>query len=332
MSCSTIPDLTGGQVVFDPENAHRRKSSLVLNEAPKLAGRQADQRKASSCIVHKLLDKERPALDKKLHYIDEGRFRSEAADGTSTPQEETQVVRSRLLTKKQLADMAMGVRSLAKKLGSLKVKLKIKTVFLLTKIHDASLIAKMREVVTWLLSKERDAPYIVWVENIFEHNEIFDAKSLVAEEPSREGRLKFWNTEAARKHPHAFDFVITLGGDGTVLYASWLFQRVVPPVLSFALGSLGFLTKFDFEQYHETLTRAFRDGVTISLRLRFEVTLMRSRSHMKATDQRDLIDELIGEERGDDRTHKPECTFEILNDVVVDRGPNPSKRCLAASE
>ena len=315
--------------MFDPENAHRRKSSLVLNEAPKLAGRQADRSKASSCIVHKLLDKERPPLDKKPHYIEGDRIRNEAVDGTSTPQEDTQVVRSRLLTKKQLADMAMGVRSLAKRLRSVKVKLKIKTVFLLAKIHDTSLIAKMREVVKWLLSKERDAPYIVWVEDIFEQNETFDAKSLVAEEPSSEGRLKFWNTEAARKHPQAFDFVITLGGDGTVLYASWLFQRVVPPVLSFALGSLGFLTKFDFEQYHEILTRAFRDGVAISLRLRFEVTLMRSRSYLRATDERDLIDELIAEERGDDRTHNPECAFEILNDVVVDRGPNPSKRCRA---
>ncbi len=246
-------------------------------------------------------------------------------DGTSTPQEDIQVVRSRLLTKKQLADMAMGVRSLAKKLGSLKVKLKIKTIFLLTKIHDPTLILKTREVVRWLLSKERDAPYIVWVENILEHNETFDAKSLLAEDPSHEGRLKYWTTEVTKKRPHTFDIVVTLGGDGTVLYASWLFQRVVPPVLSFALGSLGFLTKFDFEQYPDTLSKAFRDGVTISLRLRFEGTLMRSRSNSRAMDQRDLVDELIGEEREDNRTHRPECTFEILNDVVVDRGPSPSE-------
>lgn len=221
--------------------------------------------------------------------------------------------------------MAMGVRNLAKKLGSLKVKLKIKTVFVLTKIHDDTLIAKTRELVRWLLSKDRDAPYIVWIENILEHNETFDAKGLLAEDPSHEGRLKYWDKEVTKRRPHTFDFVVTLGGDGTVLYASWLFQRVVPPVLSFALGSLGFLTKFDFEQYQETLTKAFRDGVTISLRLRFEGTLMRSRPRPRATEQRDLVDELIGEEREDNRTHRPECTFEILNDVVVDRGPNPSK-------
>jgi len=319
-----ISSLTSHQVVFDPENAHRRKSSIVPSEAPKLARREADLRKASSCIVHRFLDKERSPYDRKLQNIDEDVFKNGIIDDTSTPQEDMQVVRSRLLTKKQLADMAMGVRNLAKKLGSLKVKLKIKTIFVLTKIQDDTLIAKTRDVVQWLLSKERGAPYIVWVENILEHNRKFDAPGLLAEDVSREGRLKYWDKELTRKRPHTFDFVVTLGGDGTVLYASWLFQRVVPPVLSFALGSLGFLTKFDFDQYQETLTRSFRDGVTISLRLRIEGTLMRSRPREKVTEQRDLVDELIGEEREDNRTHKPECTFEILNDVVVDRGPNPS--------
>lgn len=300
----------------------------MLNEAPKLARREADQYKASSCIVHKFLETQRPHFDTRLHYIEEDQVRNGNIDGISTPQEDVAVVRSRLLTKKQLADMAMGVRSLAKKLGSLRVKLRIKTVFLLTKIHDDTLIVKTREVVRWLLSNDRDAPYIVWVENILEHNEKFDAKGLLAEDPSHEGRLKYWDSEVTKKRPHTFDFVITLGGDGTVLYASWLFQRVVPPVLSFALGSLGFLTKFDFEEYRDTLTKAFRDRVTISLRLRFEGTLMRSRPRAQKTEQRDLVNELIGEEREDNRTHKPDCTFEILNDVVVDRGPNPSKSCV----
>ena len=120
---------------------------------------------------------------------------------------------------------------------------------------------------------------------------------------------------------------MTLGGDGTVLYASWLFQRIVPPVLSFALGSLGFLTKFDFNNYQDTLTRAIRDGVTVSLRLRFECTIMRANADVPEGTHRDLVEEVIGEESEDGRTHKPEKTFEILNDIVVDRGPNPSKSC-----
>ena len=109
-----------------------------------------------------------------------------------------------------------------------------------------------------------------------------------------------------------------------MLYSSWLFQRIVPPVLSFAMGSLGFLTKFDFGDFESTLTKAFREGVVVSLRLRFEGTVMRSqnRNH-KPT--KDLVEELIGDESDDHLTHKPDNTFEILNDIVVDRGPNPSK-------
>ena len=68
---------------------------------------------------------------------------------------------SRLLTKRQLSDMAWGVRELSKKLGAIRLKLKVKTVFLLTKAHDEELIKYTRRVAEWLLSKERDTPYIV---------------------------------------------------------------------------------------------------------------------------------------------------------------------------
>ena len=112
------------------------------------------------------------------------------------------------------------------------------------------------------------------------------------------------------------------------MYASWLFQRIVPPVLSFALGSLGFLTKFDYATFPETLTTAFVDGVTVSLRLRFEGTVMRSQ---KKGQHHDLVEELIGTEAENDYTHRPDGSYEILNDIVVDRGPNPSTPVLQPS-
>ena len=117
--------------------------------------------------------------------------------------------------------------------------------------------------------------------------------------------------------------IAQLGGDGTVLYASWLFQRIVPPVLSFALGSLGFLTKFDFMQHRSILSRAFEEGVVVSLRLRFECTVMRTQTKERSPNK-DLVEELVGKDRQNEATHKPAGSYEILNDVVVDRGPNPS--------
>ena len=41
------------------------------------------------------------------------------------------------------------------------------------------------------------------------------------------------------------DLAVTLGGDGTILHVSSLFdQDAVPPVLSFSMGTLGFLLPF----------------------------------------------------------------------------------------
>lgn len=126
------------------------------------------------------------------------------------------------------------------------------------------------------------------------------------------------------------DDVDQLGGDGTVLYASWLFQNVAPPVLSFALGSLGFLTKFDFDDFRHILTEVFHSGLTVNMRLRLEATIMRAQNHKTALPRshksRDLVGELIGEGIDDNHTHQPEATRDILNDLVLDRGPNPSKR------
>ncbi|KAI0112676.1 ATP-NAD kinase [Hypoxylon sp. NC0597] len=261
-------------------------------------------------------------------------------------------INSRLLTKKQLSDMAWGVRELSRRLGSMRLKFKARRIFLLTKIYDRELIPKTREVVKWLLSCHRDVRYTVYVEEGLKNNKEFDAPGLleelhaeyilnlqassVAPRSLLECRLRYWTEKVCRRRPHKFDFVITLGGDGTVLYASWLFQRIVPPVLSFALGSLGFLTKFDFTDYQKILDTAFKEGVTVSLRLRFEGTVMRSQKKPSQVSQneyvdekgahrkRDLVEELIGEERDDERTHRPERTFEVLNEIVIDRGPNPT--------
>ncbi|KAI1485553.1 ATP-NAD kinase [Biscogniauxia mediterranea] len=264
---------------------------------------------------------------------------------------EQEGLHSRLLTKKQLSEMAWGVRELSRRLGSVRLKFKAQTIFLLTKIYDHDLIPKTREVAKWLLSEGRDVQYTVYVQSNLKDNKQFDVPGLMEElrqDYIKAGkmnedtsidvlsrRLRYWKEDICRLRPHTFDFVITMGGDGTVLYASWLFQRIVPPVLSFSLGSLGFLTKFDFIDYQNILTTAFRDGVTVSLRLRFEGTVMRSQKRSRpllngSTDResdhrkRDLIEELIGEEKDDEHTHRPDGTYEILNEVVIDRGPNPT--------
>ena len=57
---------------------------------------------------------------------------------------------------------------------------------------------------------------------------------------------------ALEQHTNAYhaktDVLATLGGDGTILHAASLFStsRSVPPLLSFAMGTLGFLGEFKF--------------------------------------------------------------------------------------
>ncbi|KAF3056237.1 putative kinase C1B1.02c [Daldinia childiae] len=283
--------------------------------------------------------------------VDEKAWRKAVKKG-KTGLDHHQNLNSRLLTKKQLTDMAWGVRELSRRLGNIRLKFKARSIFLLTKAYDHELIPKTRQIAKWLLSKDRDVRYTVYVEESLQSNKGFDAPGLLQElrqeymdagqmdtntpKGALDSRLRYWNEKMCHVRPHTFDFIITLGGDGTVLYASWLFQRIVPPVLSFSLGSLGFLTKFDFNEYQDILSTAFRDGVTVSLRLRFEGTVMRSQKKSSQLDQinyvdekgdhrkRDLIEELIGKERDDEHTHRPDGTYEILNEIVVDRGPNPT--------
>lgn len=60
------------------------------------------------------------------------------------------------------------------------------------------------------------------------------------------------------------DFIVCLGGDGTLLYASLLFQQSVPPVMAFHLGSLGFLTPFEFDNFQEQVTNVL-EGMHIEI-------------------------------------------------------------------
>ncbi|OAL05196.1 ATP-NAD kinase [Phaeosphaeriaceae sp. SRC1lsM3a] len=305
------------EVVFEGDFVHRRKASLA--SPPDNPHRPSNNRRSTACIVHSLLEKHDgiKMQDHKASY--EGLAQEKRIDKDPHAHAE-QTQHSRLLTKKQISDMALGIRELSKKLAQIRLKLHVKNIFILGKAHDETLIRHSRETADWLLTK--DAHYNVYIEQTLKDNKIFDAAGLLEKNPSYKGRLKYWTNELCAEKPQTFDIVLALGGDGTVLYSSWLFQRIVPPVLAFSLGSLGFLTKFDFEQYPQTLSRAFEEGITVNLRLRFEATIMRSQD--RGNKERDLVEELIGEEAEDHHTHTPDGTHNILNEVVVDRGPNPT--------
>lgn len=142
---------------------------------------------------------------------------------------------------------------------------------------------------------------------------------------AKSDRLYFWTEEMCANHPNLFDFVITLGGDGTVLFTSWLFQNVVPPVLSFSMGSLGFMTEYDYVDKDQIISGILEEGVSCSLRMRFECTIMKANTS-EGKDENDLAKEVAqaGKIGSFVKSHTVTDTYCILNDVVVDRGPNPT--------
>lgn len=57
------------------------------------------------------------------------------------------------------------------------------------------------------------------------------------------------------ENKNVIDYIITLGGDGTILWAAKQFNTgPMPPLITFAQGSLGFMCNFTFED-HETILR-----------------------------------------------------------------------------
>lgn len=210
----------------------------------------------------------------------------------------------------RLMQTATGVREVSKQLQRKPLRRAVRSVMIVTRARDNSLVHLTRELAEWLLSTPRygqDTGVNVFVDAKLKHSKRFDAPSLLARDPRFKSMLRYWTPDLCWSHPEKFDLVLTLGGDGTVLFTSWLFQRVVPPILSFALGSLGFLTNFEFDRYKQHLNSIMGEtGMRVNLRMRFTCTVWRKDRSPNA--DKGAVEE--GEQ------------FEVLNELVIDRGPS----------
>ncbi|EGD87948.1 hypothetical protein H112_04422 [Trichophyton rubrum D6] len=68
--------------------------------------------------------------------------------------------------------------------------------------------------------------------------------------------------------PEKVDLIVTLGGDGTILRASSLFatSKIVPPILSFSMGTLGFLGEWKFSEYKGAFREVYMSGAGVGER------------------------------------------------------------------
>ncbi|KAF4122435.1 NAD+ kinase [Geosmithia morbida] len=206
----------------------------------------------------------------------------------------------------RLVQTATGVREVSKQLQRRPIKRAVRSVMIVTKARDNELVNHTRELATWLMSTPRynsDLGVTVYVDLQLRNSKRFNAAGILEKNPRFKNMLKYWTPDLCMNYPDEFDLVLTLGGDGTVLFTSWLFQRVVPPTLSFSLGSLGFLTTFEYERYVDHLDRIMgNSGMKVNLRMRFTCTLWRA---------------------GPDGQTRQGEQYEVLNELVIDRGPSP---------
>ncbi|GMJ15185.1 NAD kinase 2, NAD KINASE 2 [Hibiscus trionum] len=166
-----------------------------------------------------------------------------------------------------------------------------KTVLLLKKLGP-ELMEEAKEVASFLHYQENM--------NVLVEPDVHD---IFARIPGFGFVQTFYSQDTSDLHERV-DFVACLGGDGVILHASNLFRGAVPPVVSFNLGSLGFLTSHTFGDYREDLKQVIHgnntaDGVYITLRMRLRCEIFRNGKAV------------------------PGKVFDVLNEVVVDRGSNP---------
>ncbi len=236
----------------------------------------------------------------------------------------------------RLMQTATSVREISKQLQRRPIKRAVRTVMIVTKARDNSLVYLTRELAEWLLKTPRynsDLGVIVYVDAKLRQSRRFNAASLFASNPRYENMLRYWTPDLCWESPEKFDLVLTLGGDGTVLFTSWLFQRIVPPILSFSLGSLGFLTNFEFSAYKPHLDRIMGDhGMRVNLRMRFTCTIYRAPDRSLPSQPHQKRKSLApngpkNEKDGHNSSPSHESIegeqFEVLNELVIDRGPSP---------
>ncbi|KAL4646106.1 NAD kinase-like [Arapaima gigas] len=188
-----------------------------------------------------------------------------------------------------------------------------KSVLVIKKIRDASLLGPFKELCIFLTEIKG---MIVYVEK-----KVLEDPAIASDESFAAIKKTFCTFQDDLDDiSDCIDFIICLGGDGTLLYASSLFQESVPPVMAFHLGSLGFLTPFSFDTYQSQVTQIIEGNAAIILRSRLRVKVSRESKEKKVQNLVDKTGLIItnGESVGSHRTMQ----YQVLNEVVIDRGPS----------
>ncbi|XP_043926009.1 NAD kinase-like [Protopterus annectens] len=185
------------------------------------------------------------------------------------------------------------------------------------KIRDESLLGPFKQLCTFLIEEKKLSVYV--------EKKVVEDRALAKDEDFNEIRNQLCTfREGYDDISDCIDLIICLGGDGTLLYASSLFQHSVPPVMAFHLGSFGFLTPFKFETYKTDVSKVIEGSAAIILRSRLKVKVVKKLANIQETESRYKVDEngLVPQSSIDTDSGKIILQVQVLNEVVVDRGPS----------
>ncbi|XP_051944003.1 NAD kinase b [Hippocampus zosterae] len=191
-------------------------------------------------------------------------------------------------------------------------------VLVIRKIRDESLAEPFKELCRFLVEEKQMMVYV--------ERRVADDGTLSKDENFGSIRNQLCTfREGYDDISDCIDLIICLGGDGTLLYASSLFQGSVPPVMAFHLGSLGFLTPFKFESYKTEVDKVFEGNAAITLRSRLKVKVVKELlppPQRREQDQEAQINGLVPHRYTSSDAGKVTLQLQVLNEVVVDRGPS----------
>lgn len=182
---------------------------------------------------------------------------------------------------------------------------KVKNVLIYSKPYDSEVIKSFVKLYDYITESKNGLQVHVeqWV-----IKEIAELGLELTKEP-----LIFENKD--EKSRSEIDYIITLGGDGTILWASKQFHGdYIPPIVGFAHGSLGYLCQFEMDEFKSVVDKYMCHDCKVHLDNR-----LRLKCGVKGKPERQVY-------RGNNMK-VPEFMlvkdFHIINEIVIDRGPSP---------
>ncbi|XP_050224900.1 NAD(H) kinase 1 [Mercurialis annua] len=172
---------------------------------------------------------------------------------------------------------------------SLKWESDPQTVLIMTKPNSTSVRVLCADMVRWLKEHKKLQIYV----EPRVRNELLTESSYF-------NFVHTWKVDKEISQLHTkVDLVVTLGGDGTVLWAASMFKGPVPPIVPFSLGSLGFMTPFYSEHYRDCFDSILKGPISITLRHRLQCHVIRDAAKHEVETEEPIL---------------------VLNEVTIDRG------------